>query len=182
MKTKNRLAALEAAKMFVEERFPECDAALLAGSVVRKEATKTSDLDIVIFDYRVPSAYRESLIAFDWPIEIFVHNFQSYKTFFESDVKRARPSLPRMVCEGLIIKNNKFLSVIKEEAKTILKNGPEEWTEKKMEMKRYFLTDTLNDFIGSTNKAEELFIANALAELLHEYVLRTNGRWIGSSK
>jgi predicted nucleotidyltransferase len=182
MYTNNRIAPMEAARKFVEDRFPGCDAALLAGSIIRGEATNTSDLDIVIFDRKIMSAYRESLIAFGWPIEVFVHNLESYISFFENDVKRARPSLPRMVSEGLIIKDHEILAEIKESALSILKKGPANWTEKEIELKRYFITDTLDDFIGSTKRAEELFIANALAELVHEFFLRVNGRWIGNSK
>lgn len=155
---------------------------MLAGSVVRQEATSNSDLDIVIFDNKIPSAYRESLFAFGWPIEVFVHNFKSYKDFFDHDVKRARPSLPRMVSEGIIIKNTRVLTPIKEEAACIIKKGPMTWSEKDIELKRYFVTDTLDDFIGSAKRAEEIFIASTLAELLHEFVLRTNNRWIGNSK
>ena len=177
-----RLSAFEAAQKFVEERFPDCDAALLAGSVTRGEATVTSDLDIVIFDKDIPSPYRESIIAYGWPIEVFVHNLQSYKLFFESDVKRARPSLPRMVAEGTVIKKRDFLSELIDEAKRIIELGPEVWTKKEIEFKRYFITDTLDDFIGSNNEAEELFIAGTLAEQLQEFVLRTNKRWVGKSK
>lgn len=182
MDQKNLSAAIDTAKWLVDERFPQCHAALLAGSVVRGEATFTLDLDIVVFDSGIAAAYRESLRAFGWPIEVFVHNLQSYKQFFESDAMRARPSLPRMVSEGIILKNNEILRGIKVEAETILAKGPEKWTEKEIEIKRYFITDTLDDFIGSTNRAEEIFIANTLAELLHEFVLRTNNRWIGNSK
>jgi predicted nucleotidyltransferase len=177
-----RLSAFEAAQKFVEERFPDCDAALLAGSVTRGEATVTSDLDIVIFDKEIPSAYRESIIAYGWPIEVFVHNLQSYKLFFESDVKRARPSLPRMVAEGIVIKKNDILPELIGEAKRIIELGPEVWTKKEIEFKRYFITDTLDDFIGSNNEGEELFIAGTLAEQLQEFVLRTNNRWVGKSK
>ena len=172
----------ETAKKFVEARYPNCDAAMLAGSVTRGEATVTSDLDIVIFDRNLTSAYRESLMAYGWPIEVFVHNLQSCKLFFESDIKRARPSLPRMVAEGKVIRKSEFLPEIIEEAKRIIETGPEEWTKKEIESKRYFITDTLDDFIGSNNKAEEIFIANTLAEQLQEFVLRTNKRWVGKSK
>jgi predicted nucleotidyltransferase len=182
MDTRSIPAPIEAAKRFIKDRFPFCDAALLAGSVVRGEATTTSDLDIVVFDCKVTAPYRESLRAFGWPVEVFVHNSHSYKQFFESDAKRARPSLPRMVSEGLILKNSEILSAIREEAAAIIENGPEMWTKKEIEMKRYFITDTLDDFIGSTKRAEELFIANVLADLLHEFVLRTNKHWIGNSK
>jgi len=177
-----KLKAEEAARQFIEKHYPNCDAALLAGSVVRQEATSTSDLDIVIFDNKLPSAYRESHFAFGWPIEVFVHNFTSYKEFFDHDVKRARPSLPRMVSEGIIIKNTRVLTPIKEEAAGIIEKGPVTWSEKDIELKRYFVTDTLDDFIGSAKRAEEIFIASTLAELLHEFVLRTNNRWVGNSK
>jgi hypothetical protein len=63
-----------------------------------------------------------------------------------------------------------------------LENGPERWTEETIKTKRYFLTDVLDDFIGCKNREEEIFIANSLAVLIQEFVLRTNGRWIGSSK
>lgn len=182
MNLKDKLNPLGAAKLFIEDRFPACDAALLAGSVTRGEATSTSDLDIVVFDHLVPSAYRESLTAYGWPIEVFVHNLQSYKYFFDSDVKRARPSLPRMVAEGIPVKKNTLLPTIQAEAARTIEYGPVEWTTKEVDMKRYFITDILDDFIGSENRAEELFIANALAESLHEFVLRTNKRWIGKSK
>lgn len=177
-----KLSPFEAAGKFVEERFPDCDAALLAGSVTRGEATVTSDLDIVIFDQNLSTAYRQSLIAYGWPIEVFVHNLQSYRMFFESDINRARPSLPRMVAEGVVIKKSDFLPEIINEAKRMIKKGPVEWTEIEIRSKRYFITDTLDDFIGSNNKAEEIFIAGTLAEQLQEFVLRTNKHWVGRSK
>ena len=87
-----------------------------------------------------------------------------------------------MVSEGIILSDSGVLSLIKEEANELLKKGPEVWSIEMIEMKRYMVTDTLDDLIGSTNRAEELFIANELAYVLHEFVLRTNAQWIGSSK
>ncbi|MBD3109177.1 nucleotidyltransferase domain-containing protein [Bacillus sp. AGMB 02131] len=177
----NRLEPLQAAHLFVEKHFPDCHGALLAGSVIRNQATETSDLDLVIFD-DVSSSFRKSVVDFDWPIEMFVHSMQTYKTFLDGDCKRARPSLPRMISEGIIIKDTGVIQSIQAEAKDLLKAGPEKWTEDIIEMKRYFITDTLDDFIGSTNHTEDLFIANALAEQLSEFILRVNNQWIGTSK
>ncbi|XRG77493.1 nucleotidyltransferase domain-containing protein [Rossellomorea sp. GAMAL-10_SWC] len=182
MKHINKLNPIEAAQHFIEKYFPKCEGALLAGSVVRGEATETSDLDIVIFDKSLSSSYRESLKVFGWDIEVFVHNLSSYKQYFKSDYERARPSLPRMVSEGIILKDEGVIIDIKKEANDILDKGPEKWSEETIKIKRYFITDTLNDFIGSSNRAEELFITNTLAELVSEFVLRTNCKWIGSSK
>ncbi|WP_337020316.1 nucleotidyltransferase domain-containing protein, partial [Oceanobacillus massiliensis] len=178
----NKVMPIQAAKQFVALYFPDCNGALLAGSVVRGEETETSDLDIVIFDQDIRSSYRESMNVFDWNIEVFVHNFSSYKHFFKSDCERAKPSMPRMVSEGIVLKDTGFLDAIKKEADELLEKGPEEWPEDTIMVKRYFITDVLDDFIGSNHRAEEIFIANALAELVSEFILRTNRKWIGSSK
>lgn len=171
-----------AAKTFVATHFPHCQAALLSGSVVRGEATETSDLDIVIFDQTLVSSYRESFVEAGWRIELFAHNLTSYRAFFEQDCRRAIPSLPRMVDEGIVLKDAGISEVIKREAHTLLVNGPEAWSDETIEMKRYFLTDTLDDLIGCTNRSEGLFIASTLATLICEFILRTNRQWIGSSK
>jgi len=87
-----------------------------------------------------------------------------------------------MIFEGITLKDNEFIRPIKKEAKEILENGPEKWNEDIIKTKRYFITDVLDDFIGCNHREEELFIANSLAVLIQEFVLRTNGRWLGSSK
>jgi hypothetical protein len=177
-----KLKPIDAAKQFVDEAFPNCRGALLAGSVVRGEGTETSDLDIVIIDDTVESSYRESLFQFGWAIEAFVHNATSYKRFVEDDCKRGRPSLARMLAEGFIMKDDGIMEKLKQEAKELLLQGPEPLTEEQMKLARYFITDMLDDFIGSVKREEDLFIAGALADKLHEFVLRTNRQWTGSSK
>lgn len=177
-----RMEAIFAAKHFVDEYFPHCQAAVLAGSVVRGEETPTSDLDIVIFDNQIENAYRESRIEYNWPIEAFVHSLTSYKTYFRTDIERARPSLLRMVTEGIVLVDTGILSNIKNEATELLNKGPAPWSEQTLLTKRYMLTDALDDLLGTQNEAEALFIANTLAEAIHEFVLRTNGQWIGASK
>lgn len=125
MCTQNKLPPIEAAHQFINKQFPNCQGALLAGSVVRGEATETSDLDIIIFDKNICAFYRESLIDIGWSREVFVHDLTSYKLFFESDRKRARPSLPWMVSEGIILKDDGIVESIKKEAHDLLENGPE---------------------------------------------------------
>lgn len=182
MRKITRMDPIKAAELFILNHFPNCYGAVLAGSVVRGEATETSDLDIVIFDKNLKTAYRESVIEFGWNIEVFVHNLTSYKEFFKSDCERARPSLPKMVSEGIVLKDSGILDLIKHEANELLDKGPEEWSADTIKLKRYFITDALDDLIGCTNRAEEIFIANTLAELVSEFVLRTNRQWIGASK
>lgn len=122
------------------------------------------------------------MVDFGWRIEVFVHNLTSYKDYFFSDCERAQPSMPKMVAEGVILKDKGAIGPIKEEAKELLDKGPKEWPTELVNTKRYFITDALDDFIGCNSRAEAIFIANSLAELVSEFVLRTNNRWIGTSK
>lgn len=177
-----RIEPMEAARLFIDTYFPNCNAAVLAGSVVRGQATATSDLDIVIFDEKIGSSYRESMMEFGWPIEIFVHNLASYKDFFLMDYNLAKPSMQRMITEGIVLKDDGVLQVIKQEAEKMLVEGPKEWPEETIRTKRYFISDVLDDFIGSDNEQEVIFIASTLSFLLHEFVLRVNKQWIGTSK
>ncbi|CAM3713494.1 nucleotidyltransferase domain-containing protein [Mesobacillus zeae] len=177
-----RLDAIEAARLFVATYFLDCDAAILSGSVVRGEHNDTSDLDIVVIDENIKEAYRESLVKFSWPIELFVHSSSSCQVFFARDVKRARPTLPRMVAEGEILKGIEAVEPIRKQAAKILQEGPEPWDEETLSLKKYFLTDILDDFIGTARREEAIFIAGTLAERLQEFILRTNCHWIGEGK
>ena len=177
-----RLDPIHAAKVFVETNFRHCRGALLAGSVVRGQETATSDLDIVVFDETLMNSYRESLVAFGWPIEVFVYNLTSYKVFFEKDRKAAKPSMPRMVSEGIILKDTGIMESIQQEAKALLEAGPEAWSTDTIRTKRYFITDVLDDLRGSVKRQERLFCVNALSDLVSEFILRTERKWIGSSK
>ncbi|WP_337193884.1 nucleotidyltransferase domain-containing protein [Pontibacillus yanchengensis] len=170
------------AKKIVEERYPNSQAAILAGSVVRYEATETSDLDIVVFDFSIANSYRESFFSLNWPVEVFVHNQTSYREFFNEDCKKGIPSLPRMIVEGMPLKGAKHIHSIKEEAANRLAEGPEVWNEETIQLKRYFITDTAEDIKGATHRAEGIFTANLLADQLHEFYLRTNQQWIGKGK
>ncbi|WP_234448073.1 nucleotidyltransferase domain-containing protein [Virgibacillus salexigens] len=105
--------AIKAAKQFIRNEFSTCDAALLAGSTARGEGTETSVLDLVVFNRTVRLAYRESVKAINWPIEVFVHNLCSYKNFFKKDCDRAKPSLLRMVVEGIALQDNGIIHSIR---------------------------------------------------------------------
>ena len=47
----------------------------------KRGSDKTSDLDIVIIDPSLSSCYRESFYSNGWPVEVFVHNFETLKPF-----------------------------------------------------------------------------------------------------
>lgn len=183
MKEEQRLDAHEAAQRFVDQAFPTCDAAFLAGSIVRGEATATSDLDLVIVTKEVTAPYRESLYAYGWPTEVFVNTPTSYREFFASNIQRRRPSLPRMCAEGIIVRDHEGVAQrLKQEARDLLEQGPPPLSKEEITQLRYAVTDLLDDFIGSVRTGESFFIASGLAERSSELMLSYHGQWIGKGK
>lgn len=177
------LDPIAVAEAFVGEEFPECDVAFLAGSVVRGEATSTSDLDIVIITSREGTPYRESFVRGGWPIEAFVHNERSYLDYFTSDRARYEPKLQQMCLEGIVLRDQSGLAErIKEEAHRQIEAGPEPPTPDELERLRYTLTDLLDDFVGTDREDEAYFIAHDLALASARLILLSNGRWLGGGK
>jgi predicted nucleotidyltransferase len=174
---------MEAARAFIERYFPECAAAFLAGSVVRGEGTATSDLDIVVITGREEVPFRQSFVESGWPIEVFVHNEESLRRYFASDVEDFTPSLPVMCTEGIVLRDVDGLAQrIRQGAEELLERGPEPLTPEQIEARRYFLTDLLDDLTGSQKHDEAMFIANNLAVKAAELLLLHNRQWIGHGK
>lgn len=178
-----RLDPIEAARRFVAERFPEARGAIVGGSPIRGDATETSDLDILILTDRPEAAFRASYVEHGWPVEAFVHNDQSLKEFFASDVRRRRPSLANVAAEGVILVDQAGAATrIQEAARELLQQGPEPLTAEQLEDWRYSLTDLLDDFKGVERFDEGMFIANALATEAADLLLLMNRRWLGTGK
>lgn len=174
--------ALQLAHLLVESRYPDCDAALLAGSFVRGQATATSDLDLVVFYESVSASYRESFTFDRYPVEAFIHSSSTILAFFQQDRKRGRPSMQRMVAEGLVVRDHPMLVPLKTQAETELLAGPPILSLTEMDRARYFLTDLLDDFIGVTDRTDGLGIAARLLEQATDFRLRASGHWTGQGK
>jgi hypothetical protein len=170
-------------RAFVEAHFPDCDAALLAGSMVRGEGTTTSDLDIVVITKDKAAPYRESFVWEGWPIEAFVHSEKSLLDYFEQDAKRYQLSLQQMCAEGIVLRDRDGVGErAKAEAQRELAEGPKPLTQEEMERLRYTVTDLLDDFQGAVREEETYLIAHDLAETSVRLILLGNGRWPGGGK
>src|SRR5918993_4369786 len=99
--TPERISPVEAARRVFAERYAEARVLFLAGSVIRGEATATSDLDVVVVYERLAHAWRESFSCGGWPVEAFVHDPETWEHFVEIDRRRGVPALLRMVIEGV---------------------------------------------------------------------------------
>lgn len=177
-----RPPALQAATDLVQRDFPDCLAAFMAGSVVRGEATATSDLDIMVIVPDDHPVYRSSFHAAGWPIEVFVHTPAAHRYFSEQDAARRVASTSRMVCEGIVLCNRDgWADRLKEQACARLAAGPAPLTERELAFARYMVSDLMDD-LTDARPGEAAFIVWELAATAATLALDWHRQWHGRGK
>jgi hypothetical protein len=172
------------AARLLQERHPNAVLAFVAGSIVRGEATRFSDIDLIIVYPRVEHAYRESLSFEGWPVECFVHDPATLRYFFEKfDAQGGDISLASMVMEGLLLPEGSALGLqLKELARAHVARGPAPWSAEQLLNARYMITDLVDDLRAFRNKTELLGTLGALHEHLAALHFRANGQWTAARK
>jgi predicted nucleotidyltransferase len=178
-----RASPEETAQRIWRERFEGARVLFLGGSVMRGEATPTSDLDVVVVYERLPNAYRESFVYGGWPVEAFVHDAGTLGEFFERDRRRGLPALMSMVWEGVEVpESSEFSARLKQSARELLEAGPPPWDDEELALRRYRLTDRVDD-MRYPRSAEELVATGAwLYQDAAEFYFRARGLWSAHSK
>jgi predicted nucleotidyltransferase len=173
-----------AAKEILTERYPNAKVMFLAGSLVRGESTRFSDLDLVVVFDHVNQASRESFYYRGWPVEAFIHDVETLKYFFvEIDAKSAFAALPQMVTEGKIITDDNELSFeLKKLAQEVLDKGPPELDQVDLDKRRYEITDLIDDIREPRSRAELMASGGRLLQCMADFYFRSNGMWSASGK
>ncbi|MEU4347150.1 nucleotidyltransferase domain-containing protein [Streptomyces sp. NPDC023838] len=172
-----------AARAVVGEKFPTARAAFLGGSAATQRRTPTSDLDVVVLLPGPPAPYRESLLHGPWPVELFVHTEESWRTFVKREIDKRRSPLLRMCAEGVLLLDRDGVGEkIATEAQRLVAAGVPKATVEELEDRRYAITDLLDDLAGCDNAGERVFIVTELARRAAELALMVNGAWLGGGK
>lgn len=171
------------ARALVADRLPDAVAAYLGSGVLSGRRTTTSDLDIVVVVDRPPAPFRESLRWREWPVELFVHDHVSLPEFFGRDARRRRPTLARMVADGVALTDRDGVAAqYQDQARAVLAAGPPVLTVAELELCRYGITDLLDDLAGSCDDGEIAVISWTLWRLTAELALLLAGSWLGTGK
>ena len=98
-------AALDLARRFVSRYYPDVEAALLAGSRMRGEATSGSDYDVVLLFRALPEGAWRAMSLFEGRhIEMFAHDLATLAYFCrEVDRPSGMAALPTMIAEGVAL-------------------------------------------------------------------------------
>ena len=176
-------AAIGAARALLASRYPDADCAFVAGSIMRGEGTMLSDIDLVVIFKHVETAWRDSLLFGDFPVEAFVHDPETLHWFIDQDVERGRPTLPNMLAEGRLIGPRIATGTpLQIEARQILATGPPPLAGERLDTIRYQITDRLDDLCGERNAAEIQAIGIGLYQPLGDLILLGRSRWTGVGK
>ncbi|MDO8271152.1 MAG: nucleotidyltransferase domain-containing protein [Gammaproteobacteria bacterium] len=160
-----------------KEKYPDADIIFLAGSVIRGEGTKTSDLDLVVIYDSLPNAYRDSYNYGGWPVEAFVHDPQTLEYFIRKvDAPSGVPSLAAMVSEGIELPSPTGLSQrLKQLANEAFQAGPPRWTATDVDNSRYLISDLIEDLREPRTPCEMYAIASQLFTAISNHYFRSQG-------
>ena len=175
---------VQAVSAILRERYSGADSALLAGSVIRGDATTTSDLDLVVLYPTLERSFRESFHYAGWPVETFLHDCRTIEYFFiEKDLASGIGSMMWMVHDAVAVPADTALNrQVKERADSLLAAGPPAWSVAEIDYARYTITGLLDDLADPRNIGELRAIVAALYHVVGNHVLRTHGLWGATSK
>ncbi|MEV5964436.1 nucleotidyltransferase domain-containing protein [Kribbella sp. NPDC051952] len=173
---------MEIARQLVEELYPNARAAWLGGSVVRGDASPTSDLDITVLLDGPPAPMRRSLEYGGWPVELFVHTEKSLRYFADKDQQRRQPSMMRLVGESVVLLDTdgsgaRWQQLGRDEVAA----GPKPLTTAELDMLRNGITNLLDDFADASGD-ERTAIASVVWQDAARLLLSGAGRWTGTGK
>jgi predicted nucleotidyltransferase len=173
---------MDLARQLVLELYPEARAAWLGGSVVRGDASPTSDLDITVLLDGPPAPRRKSLEYGGWPVELFVHTEKSLRYFADKDQLRRQPTMMRLVGESVVLVDTDGSGArLQQEGLAEVAAGPEPLSVEELNQMRYGITDMLDDLVGATDDVR-LAISSVLWQEAARLLLTGSGHWSGTGK
>jgi hypothetical protein len=175
--------AAEVARQLVAEQYPDARAAWLGGSVVRGDASSTSDLDITVLLSGPPAPMRRSLEYGGWPVELFVHTEDSLEHFCEKDQQRRQPSMMRLVGETVVLLDTDGSGArLQQECLDEVAAGPRALTVPELDLLRYGITCLLDDLADAATDDVRTALASVLWQDAARLLLTGSRHWSGTGK
>ena len=173
---------MDLARQLVAELYPDARAAWLGGSVVRGNASPSSDLDITVLLDGPPAPMRKSMTYGGWPVELFVHTEKSLAHFCGTDQDRRQPTMMRLVGESVVLLDTDGSGArLQQACLAEVAAGPKPLTSTELDLLRYTITNLLDDLSDSTGD-ERTAIASVLWQDAARLLLTAANHWSGTGK
>lgn len=183
------------ARAFVQQEFPQADAAFLGGSTAAGEATQSSDLDILIVlpEQWSPAAFVETTRFAGQLVEAFVYGPASLEVWLEKGRDDHRPVLDRLIAEGLPLTDNALTHDLGVRSREVLSAGPAVADPADLQRRAYSLSSLVDDLAdrppgsradttGVPDAAETTVLAWTAWKEAAELALVTDRQWLGTGK
>lgn len=176
---------VELTERFIEERFPGAEVAVIGGSTARGTRTKTSDIDLLLIGDEV-FADGASSLAGAWEydsevFEVFAYTYDAYTKWARGGIAQYRPVIVDLLLDGQEVRGSDALTRLREEWGAKLAEGPP-ITDHELAMRRYAITDLIDDLRDATDPLEQNVVAWDLFEKVADLMLLTDKHWIGTGK
>lgn len=174
------------AERFVASAFPGAAIAIMAGSTSRGERTATSDIDVLLIgDDLFASPEQTSVattLAFEGHVfEVFGYTHAGFEEWAARDIAQHRPVIVNMLLDGIPIRADSSLVPLRARWTAVREAGPHV-SAHEHDIRRYVVTDLLDDLRDAEDAAERHVIAAALVERVAQLMLLNGGCWIASGK
>lgn len=173
------------AERFVATHFPNASLAIIGGSTATGTRTATSDIDLLVIGDRIFTDQRTSLAAsydFDGELfEVFAYTPAGFEEWGERGLSEFRPVIVDMLVSGTPVRDDSTQKAMRARWAIAYAAGPTV-SDHQLAMRRYVITDLIDDLTDATDPVERHVIALTLYERLAELILLRNGRWIGAGK
>lgn len=176
---------LALSERFVAERFPAAPIAVVGGSTARGTRTATSDVDLLVIGDEIFADGSSSLAAtyeFENELfEVFAYTFDSFNEWARGGVAQHRPVIVHMLLEGAPVRGGQSLTELRARWREAIEAGPDA-PRHELDMRRYAITDLVDDLRDARDPLEQHIIAFTLFEKTAEFMLLSNRQWIGTGK
>ncbi|WP_052135907.1 nucleotidyltransferase domain-containing protein [Arthrobacter sp. PAMC 25486] len=170
------------ARSYVEEMHAGAEASILGGSAALGRSTPTSDLDIAIL-YRAGGAnYAETLRYRGWIVEAFIHTPESLAFWYEKERSIRCAVIGDICARGLLLTDNGAGKQWQDEARLYMRQGPMPLTDAERDLRRYDLSCSMDDLLGSGSPAETFATASDVFRQTAELLLLRHQKWLGNGK
>ena len=180
-----QMQQIDLVERFLVDRFPGAAVAVVAGSTARGNRTRTSDIDLLLIGDHMLAAHASSLaatFAFEGEtFEVFAYSSDGFEQWARKCLGDYRPVILNMLLEGIPVRGAAEVARLRAEWRTIYDEGPVV-SPHEMELRRYAITDLIDDLRDATDPLEQRVVAFALFERIAELMLLSERRWIGAGK
>jgi hypothetical protein len=179
------MTLLALCERFVASHFPGAAIAVVGGSSARGTRTATSDVDLLVLGgdlFDDGSTSVAASYAFEGEVfEVFGYTPQAFAAWAQRGIEQCRPVIVQMLVEGVEVRGGQELRALRDEWAPVLTAGPMVDTHE-LDLRRYAITDLLDDLRDATDDLEQHVLAWGLFERTAELMLLDEHRWLGAGK